>query len=104
MGQLEGRVAIVTGAGLGIGQAIARRFVEEGARVVVAELNPETGKATAEQLGASAHFVQTNAARKADVEAMVAATVAKWGTLETSSSTTPGAAAASGGSRRRPPS
>lgn len=82
MGQLDGRVAIVTGAGLGIGQAIARRFVEEGARVVVAELNAETGRATADQLGASAHFVQTNAAKKESVEAMVAAAIAKWGTLD----------------------
>lgn len=82
MGQLEGRIAIVTGAGLGIGQAIATRFVEEGARVVVAELNPETGRATAEQLGKSAHFVQTNAAKKEDVEAMVKATVEHWGGLD----------------------
>ncbi|MBK7948885.1 MAG: SDR family oxidoreductase [Deltaproteobacteria bacterium] len=82
MGQLDGRVAIVTGAGLGIGQAIAQRFVEEGARVVVAELNAETGRAAAEQLGKNAHFVQTNAAQKASVEAMVAAAVAKWGTLD----------------------
>lgn len=82
MGQLEGRVAIVTGAGLGIGQAIAQRFVEEGARVVVAELNAETGRATADRLGSQAHFVQTNAAKKESVEAMVAAAVAKWGTLD----------------------
>lgn len=82
MGQLEGRIAIVTGSGLGIGQAIAQRFAEEGARVVVAELNPETGRATAGKLGQSGHFVQTNAAKKADVEAMVRATVDKWGGLD----------------------
>ena len=42
-GQLDGRVAVVTGAGAGIGRAIARAFVAEGARVLVAELNPELG-------------------------------------------------------------
>ncbi len=82
MGQLEGRIAIVTGAGLGIGQAIAQRFVEEGARVVVAELNPDTGRATVEKLGKSAYFVQTNAAKKEDVEAMIQATVDKWGGVD----------------------
>ena len=80
--RLSGKVAIVTGAANGIGKRTARRFAEEGARVVVAELNPETGRATAEKLGRSGHFVQTNAAKKTDVEAMVRATVEKWGGLD----------------------
>ncbi len=82
MGQLEGRVAIVTGAGLGIGQAIAQRFIEEGARVVVAELNVENGRATAAALGKNACFVETDASKKASVEAMVKAAIAQWGTLD----------------------
>ena len=45
-GRLEGKTAVVTGAGQGIGAAIARCFAAEGARVVVAELNPETGAAS----------------------------------------------------------
>ena len=56
MGRLEGKVAFITGAGAGIGRASAQKFVTEGARVVVAELNPETGKATAAALGDAVLF------------------------------------------------
>jgi len=82
MGQLDGRIAIVTGAGDGIGAAIARRYASEGAKVLIAELNPESGKALAEELGDAGHFVPTNAAVRADVEAMVAAAVDHFGTVD----------------------
>ncbi len=49
--RLEGKVAIITGAGQGIGEAYARRFAKEGARVVVADVNPETGGAVAKDVG-----------------------------------------------------
>ena len=82
MGQLDGRVAIVTGAGDGIGAAIARRYANEGARVIIAELNPDSGKAIAEELGDAGHFVQTDASQKGDVEAMVATAVEHFGSLD----------------------
>lgn len=77
---LEGRVAIVTGAGDGIGAAVARRFAAEGARVVVAELNEETGRATAEEI--AGRFVRTDVSDKAQVLAMVDTAVREWGSVD----------------------
>lgn len=77
-GRLQDRIAIVTGAGQGIGAAIATRFAEEGARVVVAEINPTTGAATAaalRQAGHMAHFIATDVAATQSVDALVAETV-----------------------------
>jgi NAD(P)-dependent dehydrogenase (short-subunit alcohol dehydrogenase family) len=74
VGQLDGRVAIVTGAGQGIGRAIARRYAREGARVLVAEWNEQTGARTAKELaelGAEALFVRSDVGRREDVGAAV---------------------------------
>ena len=54
MGRLEGKVALVTGAGRGIGRAIARRYVAEGASVVIADIDEATAAATAGELGDAA--------------------------------------------------
>lgn len=84
--RLAGRVAIVTGAGEGIGRGIARRFAPEGARVVVAELRPEWGERTArelhDELGAEARFVATDVSQKDQVLAMVAAAVDGYGGVD----------------------
>jgi len=71
-------VAVVTGAGDGIGAAIARAYAAEGARVVVAERDEAKGTAMADELGDAGRFVRTDVARKADVLAMVAA-AGEWG-------------------------
>ena len=68
MGKLDQRVAIVTGAASGIGEACARRFAHEGARVVVADLQGETGKKLADEIGGL--FVQTDVSRAESVQAM----------------------------------
>ncbi|MEU5993054.1 glucose 1-dehydrogenase [Spirillospora sp. NPDC047418] len=81
-GELAGRVAVVTGAGDGIGRGVARRFAAEGARVLVAELNEETGAAVAAEIGENARFVRTDVTDRAQVEAMVAAAVDTWGSVD----------------------
>ncbi len=85
MQRLIGKTAIVTGAGQGIGEAIARRFAAEGARVVIAELDRARGEAIAVDLrssGAEAVAIETDVASEASVEAMVKATVSRFGGLD----------------------
>jgi NAD(P)-dependent dehydrogenase (short-subunit alcohol dehydrogenase family) len=82
MGRLSGKVAIVTGGGGGIGSAVARRFVAEGAKVAVADLFVETAQAVAAPLGDAALAVQFDAADPASVEAMVETTVSHFGRLD----------------------
>ena len=85
MGQLDAKVAIVTGAGDGICRGIARRFAREGATVVVAELNEEKGRQVAAELaelGTPGHFIHTNVGKKDDVLAMVSTTLDKYGRID----------------------
>jgi NAD(P)-dependent dehydrogenase (short-subunit alcohol dehydrogenase family) len=81
-GRLAGQVAIVTGGGQGIGAAISRRFVDEGARVVVAQRDTAVGKAHVESLratGGEAVFIRADVAQRHEVEALVEGTVAALG-------------------------
>ncbi|MHB8511886.1 MAG: SDR family NAD(P)-dependent oxidoreductase [Actinomycetota bacterium] len=79
-GRLEDKVAIITGAGQGIGRAYAERFSAEGARVVVAEFREETGKAVAEQIGG--HFVQVDVSDEESATALAAATLKLHGRID----------------------
>ncbi|MFL6121585.1 glucose 1-dehydrogenase [Actinophytocola sp.] len=74
MGRLSGKVALVTGAAGGQGAAAVRRFVEEGARVVVADVRDEEGRALADELGA--HFVHLDVSEEDGWTAAVAETTA----------------------------
>ncbi|HEX5615897.1 MAG TPA: SDR family oxidoreductase [Acidimicrobiia bacterium] len=84
MGRLDDRVAIITGAGQGIGLAYARRFLEEGAKVVVAEINEERAESAMKQLAGSgpAVFVQTDISDEASAQACADAAVAEFGTID----------------------
>jgi NAD(P)-dependent dehydrogenase (short-subunit alcohol dehydrogenase family) len=82
MGRLDGKVAIVTGAASGIGAATARRFVAEGARVVIADLNDAAGEGVARALGPGAAYRHTDVGVLADLEATVAFAVERFGGLD----------------------
>jgi NAD(P)-dependent dehydrogenase (short-subunit alcohol dehydrogenase family) len=80
MGRLDQKVAIITGAVSGIGRATALRFAEEGAKVVVADLNETDGVAFAEQIGGT--FVQVNVADEDSVKAMYEVVIATYGGVD----------------------
>ena len=79
-GRLAGKVAIVTGAGRGIGEATARTFAAEGAHVVVAELDPETGERTAAEIGGL--FVPCDVRDRAQLEQVAARTLEAHGRID----------------------
>lgn len=82
MGSLDGRVAIVTGGASGIGARTARLFVEEGARVVIGDMQEELGRSVADELGGAALFQRTEVSREDDVRALVARAEQSFGGLD----------------------
>ena len=82
MGELDGRVAIVTGAAMGIGKASAAALVAAGAKVTIADVDREAGEATAAELGDAAIFQPCDVRSFAEVEATVERTMAEWGRID----------------------
>src|SRR5512137_1372992 len=81
-GELDGKVAIITGATSGIGERIAEVFVAEGARVVLAGRRQAEGTALEQRLGATASFIRTDVTKEAEVRAMIEHTVQRFGRLD----------------------
>jgi 3-oxoacyl-[acyl-carrier protein] reductase len=81
-GRLTGKVAVITGAGSGIGRTTARRFAEEGALVVAADLNLAQAQETLDGLEEAGLAVQTDVRDPAAIEAMIDAAVARFGTVD----------------------
>ncbi len=83
--KLKGKVAVITGAGSGIGRAAALLFAEEGAKVVVADYSVAGGQETVKQIkakGGEATFVATDVSKAADVQKMIKTAIDKYGRLD----------------------
>ena len=84
MGQLEGKVAFISGAGSGIARAAALLFAREGAKVVIAEIKPDLGRASermVREAGGEASFVETDVTKEGSVKSAVDQAVARYGKL-----------------------
>ena len=85
MARLQGKVALITGAGIGIGRATAELFAREAARVAVAEIDPAAGEETAQRIaaaGGEAIAIPTDVREEAQMEAAIRRTVQHWGRLD----------------------
>jgi 3alpha(or 20beta)-hydroxysteroid dehydrogenase len=81
-GRLDGKVAIVTGGAMGQGAEIARAYVAEGARVVIADVAKEQGQALADELGEAAHFVHHDVSDSSSWAGLVEDTTTRFGAVD----------------------
>jgi len=82
MKKLDGKVAIITGGASGIGEATVRLFIEEGASVVLADIQDDRGGQVAAELGIRAKYLHADVSQEADVKAMVDETIQQFGRLD----------------------
>jgi NAD(P)-dependent dehydrogenase (short-subunit alcohol dehydrogenase family) len=80
--RLEGKVALITGGGSGMGKVAAELFAREGANVVLTDVNDEAGETAALAIGERAHFVHADVSKEADAGTMVQAATARFGRLD----------------------
>lgn len=82
MARLQDKVAIITGAASGFGEGMAKRFAEEGAKVVVADLNVKGAERVATEIGEAAVHVQTDVSLRSEIDEMVAAAMDAFGRVD----------------------
>ena len=82
MTEMAGKVVVITGGASGIGEASARLFIEEGARVIIADMQKERGRALATELGDAAIFSPVEVRQEEQVKAVIDSAVSKWGRLD----------------------
>jgi NAD(P)-dependent dehydrogenase (short-subunit alcohol dehydrogenase family) len=99
--RLDGKVAVITGAASGIGAGTARMFVDHGAKVIIADMQADAGRALAAELGDNTRFISCNVTQEAEVAAAVDWPSAS-SAASTSCSTTPASSVLSAASPRRP--
>jgi len=80
--RLENKVAIITGAAAGFGEAMARRFAQEGAKIVVADLNAKAAERVAGELGAAAVAVTTDVSQKSEFDEMLGVALDRFGRVD----------------------
>ena len=80
--RLEGKVAVITGAASGFGAGAARRFIEEGGKVVMGDIQDDAGEALAQELGDAAFFVHCDVTNEDEVAHMVDTAVSHFGQLD----------------------
>lgn len=82
MARLDGKVAIITGAASGFGEGMAKRFAEEGAKIVVADLNMKGAERVSGEIGEDAVAVSTDVSLKSDIDRMIATAVEHFGRVD----------------------
>lgn len=82
MGQLEGKVALVTGAGSGFGEGIVKLYSREGAQVIIADINEEAANRVAAEIGSSALALKGDVSRREDIQNMVESGLKEFGSLD----------------------
>jgi NAD(P)-dependent dehydrogenase (short-subunit alcohol dehydrogenase family) len=82
MNRLEGKTAIITGGASGIGAASVRLFVEEGARVLIADAQTERGEALAKELGDAVVFQRVDVTREEEIRSAVETVMNRWDRLD----------------------